>query len=446
MINNSTQIIENVPGRCLDPMLLAKSQATESTGFIMITYEISGQEVAHARERMLPERRFYDLLFLRGQTIFDCARLNQDLRFRVNVESSLLTFSRHRDEPGTMISLFQSSDEIIHRFQLTFFYEPCVNVQIDALPKEQIGMLLNASRCRQGIIEYNEFNGQKPAIELTEIYSTEQLENFRPAFGHGKLLLYDIHKNKDIIRELYRDLCEDANSSEQCQTLSQLLTGPLVTPSCVSTVGRNVRNEPAHNAAPTNGNRNAPSDPLPPKIQEVKLYPGSNDPTVRTESQSGDNNQPAGENSVTDREGPGGPKTSGLDGTKETDNRGKSHEDDLAKTQSGYVQAFEDLYSSFRQAAADCFAGRSETMIGEAEEKIRIASPDFDIRNLTAGSAPLVLDIIESVVQSAFFYKRPKIRQDALDLISRLYTKQYDLLEQHGTLDEVEQVYFRLNQ
>jgi hypothetical protein len=59
-------------------------------------------------------------------------------------------------------------------------------------------------------------------------------------------------------------------------------------------------------------------------------------------------------------------------------------------------------------------------------------------------TAPLVLDLIESVIQEASLLKRAKLRAAALALIADLYNKQYELLERHKAIDKVEQVYYRM--
>ena len=85
MINGAVEIIAGVPGKHLDPLLLAQSQTTDSINFMLIAYEIPSH---------LAQERFFDLLFLRGSRIFDCARMNQDLRYRLQVERVISTFKQ----------------------------------------------------------------------------------------------------------------------------------------------------------------------------------------------------------------------------------------------------------------------------------------------------------------------------------------------------------------
>jgi hypothetical protein len=123
------------------------------------------------------------------------------------------------------------------------------------------------------------------------------------------------------------------------------------------------------------------------------------------------------------------------------------HEPIATETQqpiSDYVRIFERLFRSFRQQVFDCFGDKCEEVITKAEKKIRFLSPEFDCHNLSETTVLTMLDVIESIIQEASMFKRSKLRQAALTLISDLYNKQYELLEQHRAIDKVEQIYYRL--
>lgn len=422
MINGAKEIFSGISARHLDPMFLAKSQTGEANGLIMISYEQHTDD-----DHPSPKQRFYDLLFLKGPAVCDCARLNQDLRFKLNIETLLQTFTRRRNEPGTVVSLFKAPDEIIHLFQLTFYYEPCLSVQIEALSKEQMSLLLNSHNCRRGIIEYNEFIHEKPSIELIEF--SERLGNFQPAFDHGRLLLYDIYRNKEILRELYTDLCLTGDS-EQCRTLSQLLTRPLMTPQLQNPVRLYAQDSGVVTHPPSEpcaGDRPADSTPE----------------TVSSDSHQPDDHPAAGEAAQVENECLKEPEASSQNDVSGPGNEPQSAPPDAADTQTEFVKLFSELYFSFSELAAECFDGKLK-IIAEAEDKVRARCPEFDPGSLTPGSALLVLDVVESVVESAIFYKRSKIREGALALISALYKKHYDLLEKHDAVHDVEQTYFQL--
>ena len=105
---------------------------------------------------------------------------------------------------------------------------------------------------------------------------------------------------------------------------------------------------------------------------------------------------------------------------------------------------FSRLLRSFRQQAFECLGTKSERAIVEAERRVQSCNSDFALDSLNATTAPLVLDLIESVIKAAPMLKRAKLRAAALALIADLYNKQYELLERHKAIDRVEQVYYRM--
>ena len=137
MINGAVEIIAGVPGKNLDPLLLAQSQTTDSINLMVIAYEIPNPIV---------KEKFFDLLFLRGSNIFDCARMNQDLRFRLQVEKVIATFKLRSSEEGTKIHFYKASQELMEQFRSTFYYEPCLKIQLESLTKKSIQKLLTNHR------------------------------------------------------------------------------------------------------------------------------------------------------------------------------------------------------------------------------------------------------------------------------------------------------------
>ena len=136
MINGAVEIIGGVPGKHLDPLLLAQSQTTDSINLMVIAYEMSNPIV---------KEKFFDLLFLRGSNIFDCARMNQDLRFRLQVEKVIATFKSRSSDEGTMIHFYKASQESMEQFRSTFYYEPCLKIQLESLTKKSVQKLLSGS-------------------------------------------------------------------------------------------------------------------------------------------------------------------------------------------------------------------------------------------------------------------------------------------------------------
>jgi hypothetical protein len=482
MINGATQIIAGVPGKHLDPLLLAQSQTTDSVGFIMIAYQRQstgeGQQVS----------RFYDLLFFRGPEIFECARLNQDLRFQLHQEAAFQTFKSFGRDHGTRVFLFLASEELLHRFQSTFYYEPCLKVQVRALSKKQIITLLKSTGCQRGIIECNEFTQLSPSMELQEISSPDDIIQYQPKFKHGRILLYDTEKNKELVQERY---------SVQSNRLPRLHGGSadnetkgekLIRPS-FHILGSSKDRE-IDKREPTLDEKEA--EEFTEFIKKILNTPTSSDSKeqkdqgfviARKESKTTsaeENADSADERSAPRKkqksprltrsaerfkakEPPSHPKTN-LSEPKPDEPPGEEEsnpqsitnertdsasavvvaEDVQVAAHPDYIKLFERLFRSFRQQVFDCYGDKSESVITEAERKVRFLTPEFDLRALNEETAIVTLDLVETIANEANFFKRSKLREAALTLVADLYNKQYLLLEQHRAIEKVEQFYYRL--
>jgi hypothetical protein len=105
---------------------------------------------------------------------------------------------------------------------------------------------------------------------------------------------------------------------------------------------------------------------------------------------------------------------------------------------------FGQLYSEFRRTVHECYEHKSVEILSRAEETVRSAVPGFDHRALADESAPSVLDLVGEVVDRASYFKRRRLRRAATALIADLYSKHYDLLEQRGLIERIEESYYRL--
>jgi len=482
MINGATQIIAGVPGRHLDPLLLAQSQTMDSVGFIMIAYQRQSTDEGQLLSR------FYDLLFFRGPEIFECARLNQDLRFQLHQEVAFETFANFGRDDGTRVFLFLASEELLHRFRSTFYYEPCLKVQVKALSKKQIITLLKSTGCQRGIIECNEFTQLSPSMELLEIGSPEDIIQYQAKFKHGRILLYDTEKNKELVQERYsvqskrlaqlsggsidslkrqekpsgpsihildtskdqeiskRELSLDEKEAEEfTEFIKKILNSP--TPSDtegpkdqafviarkedkITPANDDVETESQQTASKkkqkplrptkTDGKSKA-KEPLPPsKIESTEQKVGANVPQEQRDSHPIGNGRPDTAPSVVVVE----------------DVKAAEHPD--------YVRLFERLFRSFRQQIFDCYGDKCEDVIAEAERKVCFLAPEFDLRSLSEETAIVMLDLVENIANDAPFFKRSKLREAALTLVADLYNKQYEMLERHRVIEQVEQCYYRL--
>lgn len=470
MINGTSEIINGVHAQHLDPLLLAKSQTINSLGFIMIAYDHDLN--LDASSFPVCNSIYYDLFFFNGALIYDCVRLNQDLRFTLNMNTALKTFYDQRENPGTSIYLYTAAEDILNRFRSTFYYEPCLKVQIEALSKKQISTLLKSSRCRRGIVECNEFINRKPSIELCEINSPEQLYTYEPLLKHGRLLLYDIDKNKEIIRErfLTTKISADAVQSKDNKVYtipSSFKDIPLSVSvqSQIQNIDNNVEDDESDKIDPAEFTQFIQQILNSPMSKESKedcrgestqqnfvinvvdkeqneipdLFSKENIPNISGESISAVVNETQKKiSSKAVKKKEQSKKPLNLETKKVA----------LRQTVEGntneYIRIYERLFRSFRQRAFECFGAKCEFVISQAESRVRFLIPEFDIHNLTDETVTCVLDLLVAVIENASFLKRSRLRQATITLISDLYNKQYLLLEQHQAIDKIEQLYYKL--
>jgi hypothetical protein len=182
MLNGATQIIGGISGMHIDPLLLAQSQDGDAVGYIVVAHEAP--------------RNTFDVLFIHGPTIVECARMTPDSRFPVDVDTVRSTFFEHRRT--SKIFLFLCAAHEIERYMATLHAEPCLKVHVNAISRRQIRSLIKATGCRNGILERNIFQMQPPRIELVEIDPQGALPQFKTGLKSGRLLLYDLEKSQDL--------------------------------------------------------------------------------------------------------------------------------------------------------------------------------------------------------------------------------------------------------
>ena len=195
MINGAVEIIGGVQGQHLHPLLLAQSQGSDAAGFIMVAYS---QQFSSCGNDFI--KRFYDLFFFRGTAIVECARINHNLRFVVQCGEALRTFESLRAHPATRVHLYEAEDRSLEVLRSTCCFEPCLKLQMKALTEDQVRAQLLLSRCKNGIIECNELEQERPRIHLAEIGSEKELSDYVAPFNSGRLLLYDIDENREVLR------------------------------------------------------------------------------------------------------------------------------------------------------------------------------------------------------------------------------------------------------
>lgn len=417
MINGAIEIIAGVAGKHLDPLLLAQSQTTDSINLMFIAYEIPSPIV---------KERFFDLLFLRGSKIYDCARMNQDLRFRLQVEKVITMFKSRSSDEGTRIHFYKASQEQIEKFRSTFYYEPCLKIQLESLTKKSVQKLLSNSTCKNGLIECNDFNRSIPKIELTQIRSSQDLLNYFPASMKGRLLLYDIDKNNEIIQERY----DSSINETPCPISSHSKTKETFI------IKRSDDNEQHQQSAMLN-EANQFSELIkqilnnPEQKQEI---PGNLELEFPAMVVKTDNEQKVSQVQPLPKRPP----------RRIVKKQNEEPTEVKKEPQPEIVALFERIFRSFRRVVYECMGEKSETIIAQAESQARLLHPDFSLSALTDTNAIVILDVIENVAKNVPLLKRSRVRNAVTILVADAYNKQYDLLEKTKVLDRFEQFYYEL--
>ena len=193
MLSGALEIIGQVPGRHLHPFHLAASQEPDARGYVMVEYHHEAGEAGGAA--------WYDLFHFRGPVIEECARFSRDLRFVVPHEAALRTFETLRGRASTIVSLFQADPRLLESLRSICYFSPSLQLQRKALTERQLQTQLLLSRCRNGIVECSLFGADRPVMHLAEIRSEADLASFRAPLKAGRLLLYDIDRNGELLRQ-----------------------------------------------------------------------------------------------------------------------------------------------------------------------------------------------------------------------------------------------------
>ena len=429
MINGAVEIIAGVSGKHLDPLLLAQSQTTDSINLMVIAYEIPNPIV---------KEKFFDLLFLRGSNIFDCARMNQDLRFRLQVDKVITTFKSRSSDEGTKIHFYKASQESMEQFRSTFYYEPCLKIQLETWTKKSIQKLLTNTVCRHGIIEYNDFSQSIPKIDLQEIRSSQELVSHVPASMKGQLLLYNMEKNSELIQDRFDSISNDFPLQTSKPTTKQQT---LILKKDGSEGIQNQQSEMINEA-----------NEFAELVKQMLNSPTRKQDTSETLSlefpemviKTSDQKQIDVEADTTHQEQLQFKRHSRRTIKKQVDEPKEKKVEEKKEQQSEIITLFERIFRSFRRVVYECLGEKGETIIAQAESQARLLHPDFSLSALTETNSIVILDVIESVIKNVPLLKRSRVRNAVVILVADAYNKQYDLLERTKALDRFEQFYYEL--
>jgi hypothetical protein len=447
MLNNATPIISNVPAKHLNPLLLAQSQWNDAEGFMMIAYS------PHLDGSVATPSRFYDLFFLHGSHIYECTRLNSDLRSRLQLDTALKTFQRFGQDETTRVFLFAAPIETLNRFQATFQHEPCLKVQVRGLSVKQIHNLLTGTRCERGIIECNEFVDLVPSIDLRDISAIDDVAQYRIPYKRGRILVYDIERSKGLFEE---EIVRDSSQTPTRETTVKRAHGA-------------DRPDSDSAGAPSSSQFSASDEKEAEEFTEfiarfLKSTPPDSAGNLNAiDSATGSSRDDNGRSSerqslqpslfvVTHREEAPPARTASLRTGSPLQGREhklprkprRSRSPQPSSETTEFIHLFERLFRSFRQQVFDVYGTKSDSIIGDAVRRSQQSTPDFDLQDLSEDTALTILDVIEHIANEAPFLKRSRLRQAILTLAADLYNKQYELLEKNHAIDRVEQFYYKL--
>ena len=446
MLSGATQIIGDIPGKNLNPLLLAQSQWNDSSGYMIISY---------TRHREMTDEgasRFFDIFFLRGSHIYDCARMNADLRRQLHLDVALQTFNRLGRDECSRLFLFSAPQDDLERFRSTFFLEPSLKVHLRGMSRKQLHRLLSSTKCGKGLIECNDFVRPLPSIDLKLIAAPDDVAQYNPPLKHGRILIYDIDRHDEFL-DLKQDSCTESRSLQNGQASASDrgnisrndIAGTPPPGMAVSATDEKEAEEfsafmtrflqatptslPIDSAVVENPSSNSGSVEIPPQDDLFIVTHRGPGEVAAINNESG-SNPPIHRRDHKPRRKP------------KANQAGSPPR--IPPESTDFVRLFERLIRSFRQQVFEAFGDKSDDVISKAEGQIRFITREFDLRSLTQETAVFTLDLIERVANEASFLKRPRLRQAALTLVADLYNKQYEILEKNRAIDRVEQFYYRL--
>ncbi len=393
MLHGAAHILGPVSALHVDPFALAQAQVEGTHGYVLIS---PGEE---------DDRRTYIVIFFEGPRVRECVRLEREERSFVDI-STVRTTIANAERDRTMVHLFTLDRPGIDQFLAVVPRAPCLKVQVDTLSRKQIETLVRGSGRGNMIAERNDFSLNPPIFEFQSTQQDQALPTFEMGFKQGGFLLY-------------RSVALDSGSDPGVE-----LDASIPEADQVAEFMRFIRDLQTEQEEPARTDHIA-------RLPEVKRISPKRDRKLppRKQVHKGTLSSPPPEPPLVFKAP--SPKTPPLPG--------KPIQTDPAPE---IVGVFQRLLHSFRRESMTILGSRCSSIFDESEKAIRVVSPDFNSRKLCTDTAILVLDLVDAVISSAPVLRRSKIRNIALLLITDLYNKHFDVLEQLGVLGRVEQFYF----
>lgn len=179
MIVGALEIMRGVRGTLVHPLLLPGAQGPDLLGYIVIAYE--------------DRCGLFDILFVRGSRIEECACLHRELRGVLSEGAVRAALASSRLK--CRVYLYALTRQVYNSFLSTFRCAPSLNVEVDGLSRKQVAALASGIQCANGILEVVRPAFPFPSITLFRFHSREELLDQAERIRGGRMLAYDVELN-----------------------------------------------------------------------------------------------------------------------------------------------------------------------------------------------------------------------------------------------------------
>lgn len=405
MLEHTLKVFSDVPAAHVDPLFLIRSQSHDAPGIVVVSYG----------------REFYDLFYYRHSILIDVLRLTPDFRHKLSLATALPTFRERKMRARTTVSLLRGDEETLNMFRLTFYFEPWVKLRADLLPRGYFTKLLKTSDCINGLLEVDSFPPDAgPTVSLYRFSSSKSSEvcPAPPKRSSVKVLIYDVDRNREILRERFAGRFEDidalpekyADLVHRMESTDDIISTSLLRqlPDVAKAILEKSKKERAHMTKSTS-------------------RPASRE----GEAAEGVDSRADELNSLVDSVLGGDANLHETPATRESDAERQVRE------------LFQNAFKEFSTYLRRTSPSKAETYLQEAAGAVRKKFPEFDGSNVTFARSHLLLHVAVATVKF-FKLKRNSVKERLLEILSDLYAKEFDLLEETGMTPKIEEIYRQL--
>ncbi len=112
-----------------------------------------------------------------------------------------------------------------------------------------------------------------------------------------------------------------------------------------------------------------------------------------------------------------------------------------------FVNCLETAFRTFRMKISEVWSRKSVNLAcARTVARLQSRFPGFSTAHLTPETAAGVFDMIEALLASAPWWRRPLLRRETAHLLAELYDANFKALRDHGLLERVEQLYLAVKE